>query len=221
MNRQLASLWNEDAMIARIAQLQDGIASMTTANKEGAKANTDMILSFIKARRADVQKELTAPSPDWPEIVDMIAGVVNAPRMTVSGTFDAPLLQTAPANQFGTGGGTLKITGSKTADPAFQQYAAAARIATTGNREGYLTVALRAMDHATGKIWNVNFTIDPILLDEKTKSLPIDHFEIAATVVEGTNRSQYGVVGEMKFTEVSLKPGGRIAASFTMTAPGF
>jgi len=220
MNRQLASVWKEDEMVARIAKFQGSVEGITTANKDGAKANTDMILAFIKARRDDVRKELSGAAPEWPDVPDFLVALTTGPRMTISGTFEAPLLEAPPASQFGTGSAVIKITGAST-EPTFQQYTAFSRILTTGNREGYATVSVRGLEQATGKVWNLSFTIDPNRLNEKTKSLPIDHFEVSATVIEGTNRRTAGVIGDMKFSEVSLKSGGRITGSFTMTTTAF
>jgi hypothetical protein len=218
MTRQLASVWKENELIARVAKLQRDVEGTTTANKENASAASDMIAEFIKTRREDIQKELSVPAPDWPATgVRTVMGV--GPQMTISGTFDAPFPQAMPASLFGTGSAAFQVSGAKT-EPVFQRFSAAAQSLSSGVREGYVAVSVQGMAQSD-KVWVLGFAIDPFLLGEKTKSLPVDHFEVWARVVEGANSRITGVTGEMKFKEVSLKPGGRIVGSFTVTTAAF
>jgi len=223
MARQLEGVWNEDAMLARIAQLQGNVAKVTTANKAAATANTEMIVSFVKARRAEVMKEITGVVPDWPDLGDRpIMGIGQ--QMVISGTFEAPFLAAAPANPFGTGSAAFKVTGMKT-NPVFQRFGASTVISGSvgleGIREGYPLLNVMGMEEATNKVWVLSIVIDPYRLDEKTTSLPVDHFEVWARVIEGTNTRIFGVTGEMKFSGVSLKAGGKLAGSFTLTTAAF
>jgi len=207
MKRQLAMVWNESELSARIARLQSNLGS-----KDNAKTVFDMIAGFIKTRREDIQKELDAPAQEWPAWgIRLVTGV--GPQMTLSGTFEAPYLST------GNGSASFQVTGATT-QPVFQQFSATAQILETGVRQGYLGVNLQGTEQ-NGKVWNLGFAIDPYSLTEKTTSLPVDHFEVWARLIEGPNTRITGVTGEMKFKEVSLKSGGRITGSFTLTTTAF
>ena len=224
MKRQLSGVWDEKAMIGRIAQLQQRLEKFSTTNRQAAQENTGRIAAFIKTRRDDINKELDAAEPPvWP--ASAIQPNQPPPRMEIKGTFDAPYLAAAPeGSPFGTGSGPLTVTGAKR-DPVFERHAAFATVADglgMGRiRQGYPVINLVGMEQSTKEPWAFTFMLDPHRLNEQTTSLPLDNYEAWGIIVQGANRRLFDVRGEIKFTTVSVKPGGRIAGSFTLTTGAF
>ncbi len=224
MKRQLSGVWDEKAMIGRIAQLQQPLEKLSTTNRQAAQIKTTEIEAFIKTRRDEINKELDAAEPPvWP--VSASQPSQPPPRMEIKGTFDAPYLAAAPeGSPFGTGSGTLSVTGAKR-DPVFERYAA---FVTVGSglgmeriRQGYPSIKLVGMEQSSKELWVATFLLDPHRLNEQTTSLPLDNYEAWAVIIQGANRRLFDVRGELKFTTVSVKPGGRIAGSFTLTTGAF
>jgi len=234
MKRLLADVWKEVDMTAMIARFQPELDKLVTTSKAGRKAETDRVLAFIQNRRAEIQKELDAPAPEWPKLKDADSITGTSSKITkISGTFEAPFLATPPANRFGTGSAKLKIETDGVALPAFAQTGASVSInpGVGGDvREGYPTMTILAMDGSPiPSVWVFSIVLDPFLLKTKAAGLSADHFEAWVRIFQGKpnpmaadgNRRFFGIVGEMKFQEVSLKADGKVVGSFEFQMKSF
>jgi hypothetical protein len=221
MKRLLASAWDEQRMASDTARLQQLLQPQSALSPAIVKAASANVLAFIQTRRAEVEAELVAPGPDWPPVVSTARPASNRRALTVTGTFTAPWVTTAPLNPFASGAGTLTMAVDGQA-PVTSAHAGAfalengeALIPPASIRQKYVAITLAGQSGT--KVWQVILTIDPHRLTRETRTLAVDHFAVWAILVEvdvtaaaGTPPTLrlFGVVGELRFDDIVPGEGG-------------
>jgi hypothetical protein len=229
MRRLLAGPWDESRIVSDIERLQAILQPQSTLSAEFVQEATVPTLEFIEARRSEIEAELPAPGPDWPtDVVADVSGDADRPAMTVTGTFTAPWTTTPPENPMASGAATLAFAVEGEAPIALENGAAFALSnpetleGLAAIRKNYTAVTLTVP--AGARLWQVVLTIDPHQLTTETRELPVDHFTVWAILVDVDpadpealpNLRIFGVVGEVRFDEVSAVEGGQITGTFTL-----
>ena len=230
MARLLAGPWNEARLRGDMMRLQALLQPRSTVSREIVSAASATALTFIDSRRSQVTPELVAPGPDWPAVRSLANMGAGRSRMTITGSFTAPWQAAAPFNPLAAGTATLGVAVEGKPAPAFSL--AGAFSTTNGQtivspaslRQQYKVITVTALTGA--KVWQITMTIDPHQLTATTRELAVDHFTVWAVVaeVEPANPSAtkvriFGVVGQVRFDEVSPVAGGRLRGTFTLQTP--
>jgi spore coat protein H len=222
MRELLAGPWTESRLVADMAAMQKTLRPLSALLPATIDTATARVATFVTARRAQVEAELTAPGPSWP------AGAAiptNLAPIVLTGSFTAPWGLDAPANPFSRGSGQLSVELAGKA-VAIEQVGAFASTHKQGDpsplallREKYPTMTLTA--RAGTQIWVVGLTIDPYMLEPGRRVLPIDHFAVWSIVVaiDGAAPPRLGIfgnVGELRLDEAAVKEGGVLKGTFSI-----
>lgn len=234
MRELLAGPWDEARMLGEMTAMQETLRPLTALRAETIELASEEVRLFIESRRSEVEPELTAPGPDWPEEA-MAAATAEPVPMTITGSFTAPWAAEAPLDPMAAGSGTLEVHIGGQPIPSFDATAAFAfthdqtgPLMFSPIRETYPGVTLTGV--AGADVWQLTFTIDPFRF-ESAGPLPVDHFAVWATMVviedaivdgalveepESQRVSLFGIVGELQLDQAEARPGGSLRGTFTL-----
>ena len=221
MREMLGGPWSESRIAADMSALQKVLQPQSTLLPATVETASAAILAFVNARRAEVERELTSPGPDWPAAA---TPAIPSP-ITISGSFTAPWSIDTPVNPLAGGSARLDVKVAGKPVGPFEQFGAfattlkqgdAAPIASVREKYHYLVLTGRI----GGDIWQVTFTIDPYRLEGPGRQL-VDHYAAWAFVIEVPQAELpkirlFGIVGELKFDEAVTKAGGTLRGTFTL-----
>jgi spore coat protein H len=223
MRNLLAGPWTESRLLADMAAMQKTLRPLSGLLPATIENASNRVATFVNARRAQVEAELTSPGPSWPAAA---AFPTSFAPIALTGSFTAPWGPDTPADPFSRGSGQLAVEVAGKPGAAIEQTGASASTHKQGDpsplallREKYHTVTLTA--RAGTQVWVVGLTIDPYLLESGRSVLPIDHFAVWAIVVgvDGAAPPRLGLfgnVGELRLDEAAAKEGGVLKGTFTI-----
>lgn len=231
MQRLLDEVWTEERMTKALIKAQAMIVAHLTIPSIQVAQSTQMIHTFIKTRRADIQKELDQAPVDWPEVQPMRApDPENFIPMHLTGSFSTVFGPSDSSKVLEQGKAELNVTIAGEAQPPFTRFGA---IAVTENqnfmvpRPMYPQITLVASDETGDKTWHLTFLIDPIRVREKTVTLAADHFATWVQLVEGdpfsptAKRIPFGIMGTLSLETTKIADGEAIQGSFDLMTAAF
>ncbi|MDA7658065.1 CotH kinase family protein, partial [Verrucomicrobia bacterium] len=127
MQRLLDEVWNEDKMTESVINAQAMVAAHLTIPSIQVAQSTQMIHTFIKTRRTDIQKELDQAPLDWPEVAPM--GPSNQEDfipMQLTGSFSTVFGNSDPSKVLEQGEAELDVTIGGETQPPFTRIGAIA-----------------------------------------------------------------------------------------------
>jgi spore coat protein CotH len=244
MQRLLDDVWNEQKILVQLQQVRAMTKTYSGVPEPAFEKAVLSITQFIGSRRGEIQAELDAPAPDWPDlgakfkpgagkamqVRGEFQGVFTPPEIDPmqGGESDSELFASIPTSLIGTGKAQIEYTIEGETFKPFTQYGVRA---TPGNpdfiRKGYPVIELIAASDAGHPPWRLLLILDPYQVAEGKNDLDIDHFTVWAQLTqgepgaEGAQTTAFGISGSLELDEFSSKPGAQLSGRVTLNMAAF
>jgi spore coat protein CotH len=208
----LQTVWNERELLAEVDRLQALVKDDLQVSPFHFRTGVSKLRTFIRTRRAELEKELDGPAPEWD--VPLKKGPCLEKAGSVTALFSTTWQKSRPLNPLTNGTATLALD-LNGRSPTF---AATSAIVVPGDEprnDGHPTLSLIGLQQASLRLQILILVIQPELYKPRT-SLKVDGFSVGGVLLEGALwgeefRISGFPVGTLKLQDAGSHPGEAVS----------